>query len=299
MNLTSGATLAKTAPAYRAEILFLIIILLLGIAALDRLTGTIPVHHLYYVPIILAAIWFRQTGGLLTACFSVVFYHLANPGLLQYGQRDLLQLAIFIGVGIVTAKLSADAARMRMLAHTDDLTGLHNLRSFEACYATLIRQASTDHTPLALLVLDLDHLKALNSQYGHLAGAQSIQTMGRIIAEQVPPHAVACRYGGDEFVIVIPQCNFDQAYALAHCLRTSVAQLAPVLAGHSLSAGILTTSIGVATMLPQPLQEPLLVGEQLFQLADQALYQAKAEGRNRDCGARQNKFTAAVFTTSQ
>ena len=72
-----------------------------------------------------------------------------------------------------------DAAHMRQLAHTDDLTGLHNLRSFEESYQTLIRQARANQTPLALLVLDLDHLKSINERYGHLAGAHTIQALGK------------------------------------------------------------------------------------------------------------------------
>ena len=87
---------------------------------------------------------------------------------------------------------------------TDDLTGLHNLRSFEARLASLVAAARENRSELSILVLDLDRLKQLNDVHGHLAGADAVRTVGHILADRLPSEAVACRYGGDEFVIAVP-----------------------------------------------------------------------------------------------
>ena len=85
-----------------------------------------PYHHLYYLPIILAARRFEVRGAASTATASIVLYHLANPGLVAiwYREADLVQIALFIGVGLVTAKFARDARQLGQLATTGDLTGL-------------------------------------------------------------------------------------------------------------------------------------------------------------------------------
>src|SRR5262245_7328843 len=260
---------AKVRNRHGLSIAILVVLALLGVAWLDRVTNELPLHHLYYLPIVLAAVRFRQTGGLLVAFAAGLLYYLANPHSFswQYAERDLMRLAIFLGIGWVTARLVEDTEQMRQLAHTDDLTGLHNLRSFEACYATLCREAIKAGTPLTLLMLDLDRLKAINERYGHLAGAQGVQALGQVIAQHVPPSAIACRYGGDEFVIALPACSAQQGLATAERIRAAITQLAPTLAGHALPTGTLNTSIGVATSVPTPQEEPLELSEALFRAA--------------------------------
>jgi diguanylate cyclase (GGDEF)-like protein len=277
----------RTTWRYRAGWIGLIALLLLSIVSLDSLTGSLPVHHLYYLPIVLAARRFRKAGGLIVASAAGVLYHLTNPGLFHLGalSHDLLQLGVFLGMGWIAAKLTEDAERMRELAHTDDLTGLHNLRSFEVNYRALLRQASLSQTTLGLLALDLDHLKSINERFGHIAGAQAIQAMGNVIAEHIPAAAVACRYGGDEFVIILPDCSLLHATRIAKRLHSNLQRLSPVLAGHPLPPGSLTSSVGVASLAPKPNEDLVAAGERLFREADQALYQAKAQGRNRICYA--------------
>src|SRR6185295_6323756 len=153
------------------------------------------------------------------------------------GEADLVQVALFLAVGPITAKLTGDADRLRRLALTDDLTGLHNLRSFEARLSMMVRASRESQAPLALLVLDVDRLKLLNDQYGHLTGAEAVRTVGRVIDRGLPPGAVACRYGGDEFVMAIPQCTSFQAHRVADDLRRAVLETAPVLAGRAFPAG--------------------------------------------------------------
>jgi diguanylate cyclase (GGDEF)-like protein len=288
MKLTNRIIQRGATPdSHRGAGIGFIALLLLSIVALDSMTGELPVHHFYYMPIILAAVRFKKAGGLSAACAAGVFYHLTNPNSFRSQNlgRDLVQLGVFIGMGLIAVKLAGDAERMRKLAHTDDLTGLHNLRSFEANYAAMLQQARSSQTPLALLVLDLDHLKAINEQYGHIAGAHAIQAMGKVIAEHTPKEAVACRYGGDEFVILLPEYSVPRAARVARRLHSNLLSLSPVLAGHPLPPGSLTISAGVASLSPEPNDDLSSAGERLFRDADEALFQAKAQGRNRVCYA--------------
>jgi diguanylate cyclase (GGDEF)-like protein len=257
---------------------------------IDRRTDSAPVQHLYYLPIIFGAVRFGLRGGSSTSVAAIVLYHLANPHLLtfQYGESDLVQVALFVGIGWITSKLTSDAQRLQALAMTDDLTGLHNLRSFEAHLVHMVHAARKSNAPLALLVLDLDRLKSLNDQFGHLAGAEAVRTVGHIIGARLPPGAVACRYGGDEFVMAIPGCTSSQAHGVAQALRTAVNDESPVLAGIPFPAGILSISVGVAcrsfqghAVAADAAKDTVESGEALFRAADQALYAAKEGGRNQ------------------
>jgi diguanylate cyclase (GGDEF)-like protein len=289
MQLTTRrdrVTLGRELPPALAAALVLSGLLL--VFALDRVTGAAPVQHLYYAPIILAGFRFRQRGGIIAAVAAILLYHVANPHLLtsRYEERDLVQIALFIAVGAITAALSNDAARLRHLALTDDLTGLHNLRSFEAHLDALMQQARDTGTPVVMLVLDVDRLKSLNDAYGHLTGAEAVRHVGHIIARHLPDGAVACRYGGDEFAIAVPHCTLDQGRGVAEVLCRTVRESAPILAGRAFAAGALSVSIGGAcatfgAALPPRAAPGASDGEALFGAADRALYRAKGAGRNQ------------------
>jgi len=256
---------------------------------LDRWTSLPAVQHLYYFPIVFSAITLGMTGGIGAAAVAILLYHLANPqfATLRYEESDLLQMAVFLAVGIVAARLAEDTRRLRDLALTDDLTGLHNLRSFELELKRIVQEALVRRQPVALMVLDLDRLKSLNDEHGHLAGAEAVRTVGRLIAECMPSTAVACRYGGDEFVIALPDCPAAAASDAANTLRGAVHAAAPVLAGQSFPRGTLSISVGlVVREFPDQLidlsrQSTDELGEALFREADEALYAAKRSGRNR------------------
>ena len=261
------------------------------IFALDRATGTAPVQHLYYLPIVLAACYFGKSGGLITAVSVICLYHLANTSLLsrRYQESDLIQIVLFAAVGIVTAKVADDSRKLRRLAMTDDLTGLRNLRSFEAGLLNMVRTARQTNTPLSVFVLDVDRLKDINDRHGHLAGAEAVRMIGQIIAQQLPGDGIACRYGGDEFAMAVAHCDAARAEQIATGLCRTVNGTAPRLVGQHWPAGTLSISVGVMCRTrgaPDP--PPALLteeeeGEALFHAGDQALYQAKIEGRNRVC----------------
>ena len=291
---TNGDSLAGPARLSPAPAAVLVIAALLMVFALDRATGSAPVQHLYYLPIILAGVVFRMRGGVLAGVSAILLYHAANRHLLtfRYEEADLIQIVLFLAVGVMTARLANDADRLRRMALTDDLTGLHNLRSFELRLRALVRAARVSGTPLVLLVLDVDRLKSLNDRYGHLTGAEAVRTVGHIIGEQLPPDAVGCRYGGDEFVVAVPRSIAFQGYRLADDLRQTVHACAPLLAGVSFPAGTLSISVGIVSELFEPgpaggdaLRRDVESGEALFRAADAALYRAKAKGRNQVCVA--------------
>jgi diguanylate cyclase (GGDEF)-like protein len=262
------------------------------IFGLDRATGAAPVQHLYYLPVAYAAIRFGMRIGIVAAVSTIVLYHAANPHALTLSGEgsDVLQIAVFIAVPIVAAKQASDARHLHHLAMTDDLTGLHNLRSFELRLKSMVRAARRDSTPLSLMVLDVDRLKSINDAHGHLAGAEAVRMVGQVIADTCQRGTAACRYGGDEFVIALPRTDPIEASRAAEGLRQAVHGTAPTLAGIAFPAGTLSISVGLASQTFEPGRAQLTllsdedVGEALFRAADVALYAAKKDGRNRVSG---------------
>ena len=290
MRLTrDGHDLAPQSRLNRRWVVFVVGVALWLIFELDRRTGSAPVQHLYYLPIILASLRIGPGTGLVVSIVAIVLYHAANLASFttRYTDTDVVQTALFVFVGIVTAKLAADRRRLRALAATDDLTGLHNLRSFEARLTVMVDAARQSGTPMAMLVLDVDRLKALNDAHGHLAGAEAVRLVGHTLAASLPADAVACRYGGDEFAVAIASCADARAQAIAEQLRRAVHALEPVLAGIHFPVRTLSISVGIACL--NAVEAVSLVspdghartGETLFAAADEALYVAKRRGRNR------------------
>jgi len=263
---------------------------MLLVFAWDRSSGAAPVQHLYYVPIIVAAVGLGRWAGPAVAVAAVGLYHLANPALLTapYRESDLIQIALFIGIGLVAARFARDARRLRQLSITDDLTGLYNLRGFETRLAGILRAARQARTPVSLLVLDVDRLKSLNDRHGHLTGADAVRRVGQVLLGRLPPRAVGCRFGGDEFVVALPECEMAEAVGVANDLRSVVHMTAAVLAGACFPAATLSISVGLAclsdeggaAMVPWPTGDAE-AADALFRAADRALYAAKDAGRNQ------------------
>ena len=237
MRLTDGhRTALRTTARPRFSRRWAVVVIglgLLGVFVIDLATGSVPFQHLYYLPIILAAQQFGQPGVWVSSIAAIALYHVANPTLfaLAHKESDVVQILLFIVVGVVTARLREDARRLDALAGTDDLTGLHNLRAFEQRLQSSVRRSRESRTPLSMLVVDLDGLKALNDVHGHLTGAEAVRTVGHIIASHLPASAFACRYGGDEFAIALPGQPAPAADETALAMLRSVRAAAPVLAG--------------------------------------------------------------------
>ncbi len=154
---------------------------------------------------------------------------------------------------------------------TDDLTGLGNTRHFHQSLAEVM----TGGEPVSLVVLDLDNFKAVVDRYGHLAGSRSIAQIGRIIGRLVRPGDVAARFGGDEFVIVLPDTDATHAYPLAESIRKAI-EACEWLEGEDVDLSRVTASVGLATFPVHAAD-----AESLFRQADAAMYAAKRSGKNR------------------
>jgi diguanylate cyclase (GGDEF)-like protein len=246
------------------------------IAIIDFKLEDDATSHLYYLPILLAAIRLGRPAGLAVAAVAIVLAHLADPALsrFQYGEADLMELILFVTVALVASKLASDGRDLRRLALTDDLTGLHNLRSFEALAAEMIDRQRSDGGSVSMLSLDVDHLKQLNDTYGHLTGADAVKHVGKVIGATLPANAVGCRYGGDEFAIALPEANSIQIAALAERIEHGVAMSSPTLDGRPFPAKTLSVSIGWATSAVDSVPTSALF-ERMFRVADEVMYANK------------------------
>lgn len=160
----------------------------------------------------------------------------------------------------------ADLARK---AITDGLTGIFNRSYFDADLEQKISLAYRTGRPLTLLLADLDHFKAVNDTHGHLAGDQALQCFADLLKNSARKSDIVCRYGGEEFAVILPECDSDQAFLAAERLREKVSRF---------DFGFpLTVSIGLAATTMNCRYSPI----QLLEQADLALYSAKERGRNR------------------
>ena len=160
-------------------------------------------------------------------------------------------------------------------AITDALTGLHNRRYMESHLATLAEQAGARGKPLALMVLDIDFFKSINDGYGHDAGDDVLREFATRIRKSIRGIDLACRFGGEEFVIVMPETDMHVAGVVAERLRKSIAG-EPFAIEKGARRIDVTISIGIATLDRKG--EPI---NDVLKRADQALYRAKRDGRNR------------------
>jgi two-component system cell cycle response regulator len=178
----------------------------------------------------------------------------------------------------VRKKRYLDALRSRLdqsmeLAVTDQLTGLHNRRYMRSQLENFIKRANMGGGPVSVLIADLDHFKKVNDIYGHNAGDDVLKEFSRRLRDHIRPADLACRYGGEEFVVIMPDTSQALAQQAAERLRAMVAGT-PFTIGHGEQLNV-TMSGGVATTFPP--DDDL---DAMLKRADEALYRAKRNGRN-------------------
>ncbi|ANW24376.1 diguanylate cyclase [Vibrio coralliilyticus] len=185
------------------------------------------------------------------------------------------QLAFSVAehLGLALANLSLQE-KLRSQALSDPLTGLFNRRFFEQKLTEHAMNSATSEQPLSLLMLDLDHFKRFNDNFGHDAGDFVLKEISGLLKRSVGDDEIACRLGGEELAVLLPQSNMKQATEFANSLCEAVRSLH--LEHKGLSLGQLGVSIGVSTY-PKPSSDM----ESLVKMADQALYMAKELGRSR------------------
>jgi diguanylate cyclase (GGDEF)-like protein len=179
-------------------------------------------------------------------------------------------------IGRIGRRLEHDAQELERLAVRDGLTGLFNHRTFYRLLEGELARARRFRHPVSLLMLDLDHFKQVNDRHGHLAGDRILAALGQLLSQALREVDSVCRYGGEEFVVILPVTGPELAAGVAERLRAAV-QAAAFDVGEGRRAAI-TLSIGVATFPDEASAAPELVAA-----ADRALYRAKQDGRNRVC----------------
>ena len=191
----------------------------------------------------------------------------------------LLEACAFsIGARLHYERFTQSSERLAELARIDPLTGIANRRRFDEVFDAACLRARVQGTPLSLAVIDIDYFKAFNDGYGHQAGDAALRSIAAALQICVRrPDDVIARFGGEEFVVLLPGATLDAAIAACEHACDAVAQLAIVHAGSSL--GHVSISAGVATLADG------YDSEQLFHEADDALYRAKLGGRNRVAAA--------------
>jgi len=162
--------------------------------------------------------------------------------------------------------------RFETLSNLDPLTHLLNARAFRSRYRRALEHAANFREPISLLLLDVDDLKSLNDRWGHLAGSAALRLVAEILKESKREEDLAARWGGDEFVVLMPGAGPAAAKRLARTILERVRERRVRGAGQ---LHPVTVTIGIAggTVIPS--------GEDLFELADRALFEGKREGRDR------------------
>lgn len=168
-----------------------------------------------------------------------------------------------------------DKVRAEKLADIDQLTGLYNRRGFDKILAPLFSTAQRNERKISLLLLDIDHFKMINDQYGHLAGDKVITHLSTLLLEEARTGDVVARWGGEEFILLLPETDSSEALSLAERLVRRAADLTILFEQQEIT---FTVSIGVASLM---IDDKSFL--QLLDKADHALYKAKADGRNRVC----------------
>jgi len=174
-----------------------------------------------------------------------------------------------------TLRLARRQHQLQALAETDALTGLANRRAFHGRLALEVKRARRYGTPLACLMVDMDHLKPVNDVFGHAAGDRAIATVAEVLRGELRETDFGARYGGDEFVLLLPHTTAAEGSILASRLCERLGEASLEVDGQPIP---LAASVGVSELPEGPSEH---AGEEMVRMADAALYEAKAAGRGR------------------
>ena len=194
-----------------------------------------------------------------------------DPSLGEAEMSFKTTFAAQVGLSVANIRLR-DALRAQ--STKDPLTGLYNRRYLQEILDREIRRAIRSEQALGILMLDLDHFKNFNDTYGHDAGDTVLRETASFLVRSIRAEDFVCRYGGEEFVVILPTADLRAADARAQRIRARIRDLVIMHNGRSL--GLITASIGVAALPDHGTNE-----KDLLQAADAALYRAKREGRDR------------------
>ena len=185
------------------------------------------------------------------------------------------QLAVTLAEHIALALANLELREtLRQQAIRDPLTGLFNRRYMEETLERELRRAERRKVSLGVVMFDLDHFKKFNDTFGHPAGDVVLREIGAFLQTRVRVEDIACRYGGEEFLVILPEASLDDTRKRAEQLRKGIKQLH--VRYHDQALGAVTVSLGVAVF-----PDHASTTEAIVRGADAALYRAKGEGRDR------------------
>ena len=245
-----------------------------------------PFAVLFALVAVAAALAFGPQAGLTAAALSTVAFGavlFADPRLATYGADDALRLAFGLGASWMLAFVAvaySDRQRRAMrraidLSRTDPLTALFNRSQLFVTLEQEVSRTRRSDRGFCLLMIDLDGLKAINDTGGHLRGDLVLRSLGAVISGSIRTVDSAYRYGGDEFVVLLPETDIVGAFVVAEKIRVGAEELELTLGAESQ----VSVSIGLVSH-----PEDGLSAEELMAAADRAMYQAKSLGKNQISG---------------
>jgi diguanylate cyclase (GGDEF)-like protein len=249
-----------------------------------------------------SARWMSALCVVFIIAWGAAFARIAGPGdLAHFGFLNFMSAALGFTVLRIHVRLLESNARaahardqqalqMQRLSLTDPLTGLANRRAFDAALRREWDRAARNRRSLAAMVIDVDHFKRYNDTFGHLAGDDCLVHVAGVLRVAVRSIDTLGRFGGEEFVVLLPEATEVQALAAAERLRAAVERACSARgAVDAPGGGGVTVSIGVAGLPADSGMEPAA----LLDAADRALYRAKALGRNRCVAATTTRASEA------
>jgi diguanylate cyclase (GGDEF)-like protein len=270
----------------RAAELVTALALVSGLVALTGYASS-PFAMLFALAAVAAALAHGPRAGLSAALLATVAFGavlLIDPGLVSYGAEDALRLS----VGLVATWLLAfvaiayaghqrrTVARAITLSRTDPLTGLANRSQLFVTLEQEVSRTRRSDRGFCILMIDLDGLKAVNDSVGHLRGDEVLRSLGQVIRGSIRTVDSCYRYGGDEFVVLLPETDIVGAFVVAEKIRVGAEELGMSIAG---AESLTSVSIGLVSH-----PEDGLSAEELMTAADRAMYQAKKLGKNQISG---------------
>ena len=243
-----------------------------------------PLLNLYLLVIIACAIMLGKMMTLLEVilvgcCYFYLVYNSHSSGISEAQSIAVLlaKFAPFLLVAYVTSMLASDIfstkRQLALLSHTDDLTGLLNMRAFDLILDKEILRAKRHQQPFTILTIDVDSIKAININHGDAAGNRLIKVIASSILDCVRTSDILARYGGDEFVVLMTQTSTEHARMIAERIRAAAHNTSFDIHGHRVAT---TVSIGIASF-----PNSVLKAGDVFKKADIALHKSKQSGRNQ------------------
>ncbi|MFQ4136500.1 GGDEF domain-containing protein [Nodosilinea sp. PGN35] len=219
----------------------------------------------------------QQVDDVITVPVDQTELLMRVESLLRARQQALKLGALLAQEQLLEQQLLADNQILQAMATEDSLTGISNRRAFDDKLAYEWRLARREQTPLTVVLCDVDYFKPYNDTYGHVMGDQCLRAIAGILDLVIQrPADMAARYGGEEFALILPSTDAEGALHLLNRIRSTLRTRA-ITHPQSSVAPYVSMSFGLASVVPDQQLEP----EDLLRAADAALYQAKAEGRDR------------------